>query len=36
MSQKPVPQFNENNIPNSVRYGESRHDRLNTLCNYKN
>ena len=31
MSQKPVPQFNENNIPNSVRYGESRHDRLNTL-----
>ena len=24
-------QFNENNIPNSVRYGESRHDRLNTL-----
>lgn len=31
MNQKPTPQFNENNIPNSVRYGESRHDRLNTL-----
>ena len=31
MSQKSVPRFNENDIPKSVRYGDSRHDRLNAL-----